>query len=177
MEYSIDLIEKNAAYLYAQAFRLTRNEADAKDLVQETFLRVIDKPFTVHEGSTTRAWLGTALKHRWLDDQKKRTVIRKFVIGCNFEAPIDSILCDMPVTAHQIRRALDMLPYKFREAISEHVLSEPSHDIESTELGVSCSTMAKRFQQAKKSLAGFLGMVESVKKNKIVFRKGLPQSF
>ena len=45
------------ASLFAAAMRLTRCEATAEDLVQETFLRGFDKFHTFSQGTNIKAWL------------------------------------------------------------------------------------------------------------------------
>ena len=46
-----------APQLYAAAMRMTRNRADAEDLVQETYLKGFRSFHTFNEGTNLRAWL------------------------------------------------------------------------------------------------------------------------
>ena len=46
-----------APQLYSGALRMTRNQADAEDLVQETYLRGFRSFHTFQEGTNLRAWL------------------------------------------------------------------------------------------------------------------------
>jgi len=46
-----------APQLYSAALRMTRNQADAEDLVQETYLRGFRSFHTFQEGTNPRAWL------------------------------------------------------------------------------------------------------------------------
>src|SRR5258708_37021026 len=43
--------------LYSAALRMTRNRADAEDLVQETYLKAYRSYGSVTEGTNLRAWL------------------------------------------------------------------------------------------------------------------------
>src|SRR3990172_2639338 len=47
--------------LYGMALRLTRNGADAEDLVQETYLKAFRFAARFEEGTNMRAWLFTIL--------------------------------------------------------------------------------------------------------------------
>jgi RNA polymerase sigma-70 factor (ECF subfamily) len=46
-----------APQLYSSALRMTRNAADAEDLVQETYLRAYRGYANFAEGTNLRAWL------------------------------------------------------------------------------------------------------------------------
>ena len=46
-----------APKLYSAALRMTRNPADAEDLVQETFMKAFRSYHTFQEGTNLKAWL------------------------------------------------------------------------------------------------------------------------
>ena len=51
--------------LYATALRLTRNRADAEDLVQDTFVKSLRFAGSFTPGSNLKAWLFTILHNTW----------------------------------------------------------------------------------------------------------------
>ena len=51
--------------LYATALRLTRNRADAEDLVQDTFVKALRFSDRFERGTNLRAWLSTILHNTW----------------------------------------------------------------------------------------------------------------
>src|SRR5919109_2807907 len=51
--------------LYATAMRLTRNRADAEDLVQDTVVRALRFKDRFEPGTNLRAWLYTILHNTW----------------------------------------------------------------------------------------------------------------
>src|SRR5215204_4852933 len=51
--------------LYAMALRLTRNRADAEDLVQDTFVKALRFSDRFVEGTNLKAWLYTILLNTW----------------------------------------------------------------------------------------------------------------
>ena len=57
--------------LYRTAYRMTRNPADAEDLVQETFLRAYRAFDTYTPGTNIRAWLYTILYRVRTDSFRK----------------------------------------------------------------------------------------------------------
>ncbi|MGH2722784.1 MAG: sigma-70 family RNA polymerase sigma factor [Actinomycetota bacterium] len=58
--------------MYAGALRLTRNPADAEDLVQETYLRAYRAFSTFREGTNLRAWLYRILTNAFINLYRKR---------------------------------------------------------------------------------------------------------
>jgi len=61
-----------APQLYSAALRMTRNPADAEDLVQETFLKAYRSFGTFEEGSNLRAWLYRILTNTYINMYRAR---------------------------------------------------------------------------------------------------------
>ncbi len=73
-----------APQLYSAAMRMTRNQADAEDLVQEAYLRGFRSFHTFQEGTNLRAWLFRILTNAYIN--KYRAKQRR---------PIESDLADV----------------------------------------------------------------------------------
>ncbi|GAB3906139.1 sigma-70 family RNA polymerase sigma factor [Microbispora bryophytorum] len=58
--------------LYASAMRLTRNPADAEDLVQETVAKAFTSYHQFREGTNLRAWLHRILTNNFINDYRKK---------------------------------------------------------------------------------------------------------
>jgi len=56
-----------APQLYSAALRMTRNQADAEDLVQETYLRGFRSFHTFEQGTNLRAWLFRILTNAYIN--------------------------------------------------------------------------------------------------------------
>lgn len=58
--------------LYAAAMRMTRNPADAADLVQETFVKAYGSWSTFSQGTNLKAWLYRILTNTYINIYRKR---------------------------------------------------------------------------------------------------------
>jgi RNA polymerase sigma-70 factor, ECF subfamily len=58
--------------LYAAAMRMTRNPADAEDLVQETFVKAFAAFHQFEEGTNLKAWLYRILTNTFINSYRKR---------------------------------------------------------------------------------------------------------
>jgi RNA polymerase sigma-70 factor (ECF subfamily) len=58
--------------LYGAALRMTRNPADAEDLVQETFLKAYSAFRTFRAGTNLKAWLYRILTNTYINGYRKR---------------------------------------------------------------------------------------------------------
>jgi RNA polymerase sigma-70 factor (ECF subfamily) len=58
--------------LYAAALRMTRNPADAEDLLQETFLKAFSAFHQFEEGTNLKAWLYRILTNTYINSYRRR---------------------------------------------------------------------------------------------------------
>jgi RNA polymerase sigma-70 factor, ECF subfamily len=114
--------------LYGAALRLTRNPADAEDLVQETYLRAFRGFAGFQEGTNLKAWLYRILTNSYINTYRKKQREPQTVEGPddidewylfdklgaqNVEASAESeVLDNIPDEA--VKAALESLPENFR---------------------------------------------------------------
>ena len=67
-----DAIRRHAAWLYRSAVGLTRNAADAEDLVQETFAKAFAASGRLQPGTNLGRWLYRIMFNTFADDYRKR---------------------------------------------------------------------------------------------------------
>jgi RNA polymerase sigma-70 factor (ECF subfamily) len=114
--------------LYGAALRMTRNPADAEDLVQETYLRAFRGFATFQEGTNLKAWLYRILTNSFINTYRKKqrepqTVdgpddIEDWYLydrlgGRNVEASAEQEVLDR-LPDDDVKRALESLPENFR---------------------------------------------------------------
>ena len=113
--------------LYHVALRLTRNRAEAEDIVQEAFLRAFRSFDRFNPGTNCRAWLFTILRNVFLNRVRSqgREVLEAEVGGLDqVQLTADAQLERNPeerflqtMLHGDVDRALATLPLAFREAI------------------------------------------------------------
>jgi len=114
--------------LYASAIKLTRDEARAEELVQDTYLRAFRAADGFEWGTNLKAWLFRILTNTFINDYRHRIHERRYVERAAVEPLYDEVL-DRQARAHaadpeaalfssffkrDLERALDDLPDDFR---------------------------------------------------------------
>ena len=119
--------------LYAAAVRMTRNPADAEDLVQETYLRAYRGFGSFQEGTNLKAWLYRILTNTFINSyrSKKRRpdeteldegedlyLFRRLggLEAARAGRSAEDELMDL-FTDSEVKDALDALPEQFRVAV------------------------------------------------------------
>ena len=142
--------------LYATAYRMTRNAADAEDIVQETFLRAFRAFDRYTPGTNIRAWLYTIL-YRVRTDAFRRSgrspeTVELLDEGPGVPPPQDALASG----GEDIARALDGLPEAFRAAVVLRDVQEFSYAEIARILDVPIGTVMSRIYRGRALLRGAL---------------------
>lgn len=145
----------DAAYNLARW--LTRNEADAQDVVQEAYLRAL-RFFSTFHGSDGRAWLLAIVRnasYTWLRRKKSAAV------SFDFEQALQSRKSNEPdpetvqlvrFQRQLVREAIEKLPLDFREVIILRDLEELSYKEIAVVTGIPIGTVMSRLARARDKL-------------------------
>ena len=112
--------------LYGAALRLTRNRADAEDLVQDTYVKAFRFTSRFTRGTNIRAWLLTILHNTFLNRRRRAgrdpvqvdsDVVEQAggLVDDGAESPEGRLL--RLATSDEVMAALDELPEHFRSAV------------------------------------------------------------
>lgn len=152
--------------LHAYALHLTRDAADAEDLVQETYIKALNNFKSYQEGTNCRAWLFRILTNTFFNlrrarkrhnpiDTSESPELEMQVAEAQQEQgiyrPLDVQLLDNVVSKH-VTEALDALPAEFRTVL----LLADLHDFSYKEIAevVDCpvGTVMSRLYRARKAM-------------------------
>jgi RNA polymerase sigma factor (sigma-70 family) len=99
---------------------LSRDPADADDLVQTALERALQRRLTFASGTRLDAWLFAILRNAWIDEMRSRTR-RSRVVGATEEADAVADVrapgLDQRLAATAVERALAALPEDQRTAV------------------------------------------------------------
>ena len=155
------MLLENIDGLYSYALILTRNHAEAEDLVQETYLRAIQAMGRLRSGSNLKGWLFTILRNVWFNQLRKwrngPPMIGIEVGDGVADSSKDShSLYVSKVEAEQVRAAIQELPLDFREIILLREYEELSYQEIASILDCPVGTVMSRLGRARAKLRTLL---------------------
>jgi len=145
---------------------LLRNEEDAKDVVQEAYLRAF-KSFGGFHGSNGRAWLLTIVRNTSYTLLKKNravdltTTFDEEIHAAGDESASPAIMVERAEEAELITKAMDELPAEFREILvlrhQEGLSYKEIADIAQIPPGTVMSRLARARAKLREYLAAQIG--------------------
>jgi len=160
------LVAKHRPWLVAEARRMCRTQADAEDLVQETFIRFIETfgvmPVLPHEGACVK-WLTMTLTHRFVDQCRRLRSRNNATEELTFIERERELVDPEPepqpayeqVSDEVIEKAIDALGPATREAYQLHASGRTNLEI-SAMLGIRPGAVGKRLHDARVKLRKML---------------------
>lgn len=151
--------------LYRLALRLSGNEADAEDLVQEAMLRAYRSWERYTPGTNAKGWLLTILRHLFINEYRRKRRHPESVDLDTIEpfALLDEKQEEDPQTAffdrivdEEVLRAVDQLPEAFREAVMLSDVEGLSYEEIAKVLEVPVGTVKSRLYRGRRLLQGKL---------------------
>jgi RNA polymerase sigma factor (sigma-70 family) len=148
------LVDGYYAPLYRFAMSLTRSEADAADLVQETFLSWASKGQQLQDASKAKAWLFTTLHRNFLQSQRRFNRFPQFEISSvDQELPVVDPGLMSHLDAHHLLDLLGQMDPQYQAAVALFYLEDYSYKeiagILEVPLGTVKSRIARGLSQLK----------------------------
>ena len=152
--------------LYRTARRLSRDRADAEDLVQDTYLKAFRAADRFEPGTNLRAWLFTILhntaRNRFRDRARDMVAADSELVDSAADAPPPGSslqAVETPETrllqetlAPELQAAVDALPAAFREAVWLRDVEEFSYAEIAQMLDVPIGTVMSRISRGRRLL-------------------------
>jgi RNA polymerase sigma-70 factor, ECF subfamily len=151
--------------LYSYAMVLTRNHAEAEDLVQETYVRAMQAIGRLRAGSNMKRWLLTILRNIWLNQLRK---VRNgpLMIAMGAGNGVTNSVVEQSKNSHdlyvgkveteQIRAAFQKLPIEFSEIILLRDYEGLSYQNIASMLNCPIGTVMSRLGRARAKLRTLL---------------------
>ncbi len=149
----------DAAYNLARW--LTKNDQDAEDVVQESYLRAF-RFFSGFRGGDPRAWLLTIVRntcYTWMRQNRVKESITEFndeLHGGSALAPSPETILIEQMNAELLHASIEELPVEFREVLVLRELEGMSYKEIASIAGVPVGTVMSRLSRARKQLEDML---------------------
>ncbi len=151
--------------LYSYALVLTRNRAEAEDLVQETYVRAIKAMGRLRTDSNMKGWLFTILRNIWFNQLRKWRNGPE-MIGIEVGDGVSNSIAEPSKNSHDlyvskletelVRAAIQELPTQFREIILLREYEELSYQEIAGILECPVGTVMSRLGRARTKLRALL---------------------
>jgi RNA polymerase sigma factor (sigma-70 family) len=150
--------------LYNHAFWLTRNQADAEDLVQETFSKSLRAFDSFQPGTNFKAWIFRILRNTFLTTRTGIAASRTVFLEDHPETLATTAAADLTPEDNLIRlgdqaalqSALEQLPPLFREVLLLCDVEEIKYKDIALILDVPIGTVMSRVSRARSTLRQLL---------------------
>jgi RNA polymerase sigma-70 factor (ECF subfamily) len=143
--------------LYQFAVGLTRSESDAADLVQQTFLSLIQRLNQIRDFSKIKCWLFTTLRRNFLIEVRRRRKCSEV----EFRLDVHDFRAGDPepwrsVDTQKVREALLQVDQAYRAALELFYLSDCSYREIGEVLAIPIGTVMSRLSRGKAQLKSIL---------------------
>jgi len=145
--------------LYRVALGLCGNRADAEDLVQETYVRVLAKPRHLR-GGDDRGYLLGALRNTFISLRARDTRRRA---SQALRDDVEDVACrrtrdpQLPLLAREVYRAIGELPPRYRDALVAVDVAGLTYAEAAQSLDVPIGTIMSRLYRGRDAVAGAVG--------------------
>lgn len=142
--------------LYNFAFKLTYEEDDSKDLVQDTYMKAFRFINSFHQGTNAKAWLFRILKNSFINDYRKKSKQPAKVDYQEVEGFYNSKDTDKPATTIDLR--VDMVKNMIGDEITNAL---NSLDVDFRTVIILCDLEGFTYEEMSKILDVPIGTVRS----------------
>ena len=160
-KFQMALFDKYVPMLRAVCLRYATNTADADDLLQEGFIKILDNISKYTEKGSFTAWIKKIVVNNAINYYRKQTKYRFDEINENLHSfdddeqsdnKIETRILDANIDPEQIIEIFRDLPDGYRMVLNLYVIDGYSHNEIAEKLGISVSTSKSQLSRARKTL-------------------------
>lgn len=149
------LIAKQSRYLKPHAMKYTKDEDDAKDLIQDTLLRALSNYEKFREDTNIRGWLFIIMRNLFVNKYRKDR-IRTTSIDSEEAIQLPSYnTADSYLNIKQIYNVIESLPKQHQKPLKMHIEGFKYEEI-NRNLACPIGTVKNRIHLARKRLKAAL---------------------
>jgi RNA polymerase sigma-70 factor (ECF subfamily) len=150
---AIDEIPSHIEFLLSRARRLTRDEADASDVVQETCLRALEALRQSELApANLRGWLVVILRNQWFSALRQQRVRVHVHAELAAPEPVALPLHETRLQCRQLARAWSELPAHSRDIAHQCLIDGESQEEVSRRLGMTAGGVAASIHRTRQAL-------------------------
>jgi RNA polymerase sigma factor (sigma-70 family) len=144
--------------MYNTSLRIVNNEAEAEDIMQDSFLDAFQRLGSYSGEGSFGSWLKRIVINRSLDHLRR---VKETVSIDDAELDIPDLADDnreeeIQFRVAEVKRAISMLPEDYRVVLSLFLLEGYDHDEIAQVLGITNQLSRTRFSRARQKLLGLL---------------------
>lgn len=152
-----NLVSRYYGPLYQFAFSLTRTEADASDLTQQTFLIWATKGHQLRDKNKVKTWLFTTLHREFLNTRRKTTRFPHHELGeMEHELPVISPAMVDALDSAEVVDLLKNVAEPYQAALALFYLEDYSYKEIAEILEVPLGTVQSRISRGMAQLQQFI---------------------
>ncbi len=161
-----ELIRPQLERMYRLAFRLTGNQHDAQDLVQDVLLKLYPQHKKLMEVDLIAPWIGTVVYRQFVDNRRRYAAERLHIVSDNdFSADPDLAAVEQASTEElaEAEFNINRLEAAVAKLSEDHRLIINLHDVEGYTVseiaeitGIPMGTLKSRRQRARERLQDLL---------------------
>ncbi len=176
-----ELIQSQQSYVYSIAMSLMHNPADAADMTQEAFIRLIRSLGTYRGETRFTTWLYRLVTNICLDGLRRRgrpvesldesvgeddaaTRADRLVDADRWAQPDEQL--SFRESAAEVRAALAQLPAPQRLALTLHYFEDMRYEEIATVMGLPLNTVKSHIRRGKERMATLLAQYEDDRKDR-----------
>jgi RNA polymerase sigma-70 factor (ECF subfamily) len=151
-----ELVRRHEGLLRSVGWSITGSTADAEDIAQEAFVRAWRGVRSYRSGGSFKAWVVKMAMNLAIDEMRRRTRQRRFILLVRRELPDPEIEALRSLEEESLRKALARLPRRDAQVLVLRYFADLSHGEIAELLGSSDVAVRIRVCRALKRMRALL---------------------